>query len=86
MTYKYRAYSADKKIIEGKIDVATEGLAEVALYRAGYRNIISLEEDTPRFELEKLIPSFLGVKLRDVIDVSNQLATLYRRVSHYYRH
>jgi type IV pilus assembly protein PilC len=76
MTFKYRAYSADKKMVEGKIEVATEGLAEVALYRAGYRNIISLKEETPKFELEKLIPSFLGVKMRDVIDISNQLATL----------
>ena len=74
MTYKYRAYSTDKKIIEGKIEVASESLAEVALYRAGYQNIISLEEVTPKFELEKLIPSFLGVKMRDVIDISNQLA------------
>ncbi|OGO17642.1 MAG: hypothetical protein A2Z15_01545 [Chloroflexi bacterium RBG_16_50_11] len=76
MTYKYRAYSADKKIIEGKIEVASENLAEVALYRAGFRNIISLEEVTPGLDIGKLIPSFLGVKTQDVIDISNQLATL----------
>ena len=28
MTYKYIAYSADKKLVEGKIDVASENLAE----------------------------------------------------------
>jgi type IV pilus assembly protein PilC len=78
MTYKYRAYSTDKKIVEGKIEVATESLAEVALYRAGYQNIISLKEVAPKFELEKLIPSFLGVKIRDVTDISNQLATLVK--------
>jgi type IV pilus assembly protein PilC len=76
MTYKYRAYSTDKKIVEGKIEVATESLAEAALYRAGYQNIISLKEVAPKFELEELLPSFLGVKMRDVIDISNQLATL----------
>ncbi|OGO00599.1 MAG: hypothetical protein A2Y58_01285 [Chloroflexi bacterium RBG_13_51_52] len=76
MTYRYRAYSTDKKIIEGKIEVASESLAEVALYRAGYLNIISLEEVTPKLEIEKLIPTFFGVKMRDVIDISNQLATL----------
>jgi len=76
MTYKYRAYSVDKKIIEGKIEVASESLAEVALYRAGYQNIISLEEVAPRLNIEKLIPTVFGVKTRDVIDISNQLATL----------
>lgn len=76
MTYKYRVYSTDKKIIEGKIDVASENMAEVALYQAGFRNVISLEEVTPGVNLEKLLPSFVGVKIRDVIEVSNQLATL----------
>ena len=76
MTYKYRAYSAEKKIIEGKIDVASENMAEAALYQAGFRNVISLEEVTPGMNLEKLLPSFVGVKIRDVIEVSNQLATL----------
>ena len=76
MTYKYRVYSADKKIIEGKIDVASENMAEAALYNAGFRNVISLEEVTPGLSLDKLLPSFAGVKMRDVIEVSNQLATL----------
>jgi len=77
MTYKYRAYSADKKIIEGKIDVASENIAEAALYNAGFRNVISLEEVTPGgLDISKLLPTFAGVKMRDVIDLSNQLATL----------
>jgi type IV pilus assembly protein PilC len=76
MIYKYKAYSADKKIVEGKIDVASEDLAEVTLYRAGFENIISLEEVTPGTGIEKLIPTFFRVKSRDVIDTSNQLATL----------
>ena len=76
MTYKYRAYSADKKIIEGKIEVASESLAEGVLYNAGFQNILSLEEVTPGLSIERLIPSFFGVKTRDVIDTSNQLATL----------
>ena len=77
MTYKYRAYSADKKIIEGKIDVASENMAEAALYHAGFRNVISLKEVTPGgLDVSKLLPTFAGVKMRDVIDISNQLATL----------
>jgi type IV pilus assembly protein PilC len=76
MTYRYIAYSADKKLIEGKIDVASENLAETALYRAGFENIISLEEVASRTSIEKLMPTFFSVKPREVIDFSNQLATL----------
>jgi type IV pilus assembly protein PilC len=76
MAYKYRAYTTDKKIIQGTINVATENLAESALYNAGYRNVLSLEEVTPGFKIENLIPSLYGVKTREVIDFSNQLATL----------
>jgi type IV pilus assembly protein PilC len=76
MTYRYIAYSAEKKLVEGKIDVASENLAETALYRAGFENIISLEEVAPRTSIEKLMPTFFSVKPREVIDFSNQLATL----------
>jgi len=76
MIYKYIAYSADKKMVEGKIDVASESLAEAALYRAGFENIISLEETRAEANVTKLLPSLFGVKQREVIDVSNQLATL----------
>ncbi len=76
MTFKYKAYSTDKKIVEGTIDVASENMAEVALYRAGFQNILSLEEVAPGITLEKILPTFTGVKMRDIIDASNQLATL----------
>ncbi len=76
MAYKYKAYTADKRIVEGKIDVTSESLAEGALYRAGYQHVLSLEELPPGINIEKLIPSFFGVKTREVIEVSNQLATL----------
>ncbi|MHB8104641.1 MAG: type II secretion system F family protein [Dehalococcoidales bacterium] len=74
MIFKYKAYSPGKKMVEGRIDVASEDVAEATLYRAGFQNIISLEEATPG--LERLMPKFSGIKSRDVIDTSNQLATL----------
>jgi type IV pilus assembly protein PilC len=76
MTFKYQAYTIDKKIIQGTIDISSESLAEGALYRAGYQRIISLREVPPGPSLEKLIPSLFGVKPQDVIDFSHQLATL----------
>ncbi len=76
MAYKYQVYTSDKKIVEGKIDVASESLAEGALYHAGYERILSLQEISPGLSLEKLLPTLYGVKTQEVIDFSHQLATL----------
>jgi type IV pilus assembly protein PilC len=76
MPYKYKVYTTDKKIVQGTIDVTSESLAEGALYRAGYQRILSLKKATSAPSLERLIPSLFGVKPQEVIDFSNQLATL----------
>ena len=77
MAYKYRAYTTDKRIVQGTIDVVTESMAEGALYQAGYQRILSLKEVQPtELSLEKLIPTLFGIKTQEVIDFSRQLATL----------
>lgn len=76
MAYKYQVYTRDKKIVQGTIEVTSEGSAEAALYRAGYQYIISLEELPPKLNLERLLPTIYGVKTQEVIDFSNQLATM----------
>jgi type IV pilus assembly protein PilC len=76
MAYKYTAYTSDKRIVQGTIEVTSESLAEGALYRAGYQHILSLQEVPPGLSLERLIPTFFGVKTQEVIDFSNQMATL----------
>jgi type IV pilus assembly protein PilC len=76
MAYKYRAYTLDKRIVQGTIDVTSESMAEEALYRAGYQQVLSLREARPGLSLEKLIPTLFGIKTQDVIDFSHQLATL----------
>jgi type IV pilus assembly protein PilC len=76
MAYKYQAYTSDKKIVEGTIEVTSESLAEGALYRAGYQRVLSLREVSPGLSLERLLPSLFGVKTQEVIDFSTQLATL----------
>jgi len=74
--YQFTAYTLDKKIVQGSIDAASENMAEEALYQAGYQRVLSLKEMRPRLSLETIFPSFFGVKTQDVIDFSNQLATL----------
>jgi len=76
MAYKYKAYTVDKRIVQGKIEVTSENLAESALYRAGYQHILSLKEVPAGPSLESLIPTLFGVKTQEIIDFSNQLATL----------
>jgi type II secretory pathway component PulF len=76
MAYKYQAYTMDKKIVQGTIEVSSESLAEGALYHAGYQRIISLKEIPPGTSIKGSIPTLFGVKTQDIIDFSNQLATL----------
>jgi type IV pilus assembly protein PilC len=74
--YHFTAYTLDKKIVQGNIDATSENMAEEALYRAGYKRVLSLREVRPRTGLQSLFPTLFGVKRQDVIDFSRQLATL----------
>ncbi len=74
MSYKYVAYTADKRIVKGTIGVTSESMAEEALERAGY-SIVSLREVRLGLSLEQSIPSLFGVKAHAVIVFSRQLAT-----------
>ncbi len=76
MSYKYTAYTTDKRVVQGTIEVTSESLAEGALYRAGYQHIISLKEVPHGLSLESQIPTLFGVKTQEVIEFSGQLATL----------
>jgi type IV pilus assembly protein PilC len=76
MAYKYQVYTSNKKIVQGTIEVASESLAESALYRAGYQRVLSLQEISPGLSLERLVPTLFSVKAQEVIDFSNQVATL----------
>jgi len=74
--YQFTAYTLDKRIVKGKIDAASENMAEETLYHAGYQRILSLREARPGLSLETLMPTLFGAKTQDVIDFSHQLATL----------
>jgi len=75
VTYRYQAYTKDKKLVDGTIEAATEAMAEEALYLAGYKYVISLKASRPRVTLDSVLPTLFGVKPQDVIDFSRQLAT-----------
>ncbi|MFC1908929.1 type II secretion system F family protein [Chloroflexota bacterium] len=76
MPYKYSAYTADKRVVQGIIDVTSESIAEETLHRTGYQRILSLREVPPGPSLAELIPTLFGVKTREIIEFLLQLATL----------
>lgn len=75
MPFKYKAYDQDGNIVKGTIDVKDRSLAEDALANAGY-DTLELKFQRPRPTADQLLPSLYGVKQRDVINFSSQLATL----------
>ncbi len=74
--YQYKAYTADKKIIEGTIDAANESTAEDYLRKAGYRHILTLEKTRPAFNFERAFPRLNRVNRTDTVEMLLQLATL----------
>ena len=75
MPYKYVAYTRTGERIQGVLNVPTEAAAEEALWRSDYI-IVSLQPVRPRADLATLMPTFFGVKQRELIVFSRQLATL----------
>ncbi len=75
MPYKYVAYAPSGEMVRGTVDAATEEMAEDILWQSDY-TVVSLQVVRPRPSLGDLVPSLFGVKKRDVIIFSEQLATL----------
>jgi type IV pilus assembly protein PilC len=74
--YQYKAYTLDKKIVEGTIDSPNEDSAEESLLEAGYRHVLSLKKKRSPFHLRRVLPRLFGAGKPEVIDFFNQLATL----------
>jgi len=75
MPYRYVAYTKTGERVRGTVDAASEALAEEVLWQSGYI-IVSLKPARPRADLAEMMPSFFGVKTRDLIVFNRQLATL----------
>jgi type IV pilus assembly protein PilC len=75
MPYRYVAYTRTGERVQGTINVASEAMAEKALWRSEYI-IVRLRPVRAGAALAELMPTFFGVKTRDLIVFSRQLATL----------
>jgi type IV pilus assembly protein PilC len=74
--YQYKAYTLDKKIIEGTIDASSEDMAEEYLLKAGYHHVLTLKKTRPPFNLDRVMPWLHRVNRTDIIELFQQLATL----------
>ncbi len=75
MIFQYQASRADKQIVQGVVEAASDTLAEQALYEAGFQYVLSLRGKPEPQPLYKIIPSIFGVKQQEVIDLINYLAS-----------
>ena len=74
MNFKYTAYTPQKKIIKGVLEVADKNIAIESLERSGY-NILSLKSYR-KITIEDILPSLFSVKKTDIVLFSRQLAML----------
>ena len=73
--YQYKAYSPEKKLVEGTIDASSENMAEEFLRKAGYIDVLTLKEKTPRRGILSSL-RLRRVNKADIVELFQQLATL----------
>lgn len=75
--FRYEALTSQGRIVKGTIKAGGEIEAERMLIEMGHRPV-HVELVPSMFSLEEALPEFFGVKPRDVIVFSRQLATLLK--------
>jgi len=75
MNYAYVAYTADRRLVKGKLSASTEEIAANMLSYGGYQ-VVSLKQVTPFLDTERLASYFTKIKPREIIMFSRQLALL----------
>lgn len=75
MPFHYLALSPEGKEQRGFLQVETEAAAERALWERGW-TVVQLRPSSGGLDLARWFPSFFGPRRRDVIVISQQLATL----------
>jgi type IV pilus assembly protein PilC len=75
MHYRYVAFEQDGRRVEGRLDAFDEAAAEERLWQQGL-TVAQMARAGSRFTLHTALPTFFGVRRRDLIIFSRQLATL----------
>lgn len=75
MAYKYVALTASGEQVRGSLEAPSEESAEQTLWESGYR-IVTLRATRTLPRVEELFPTIFGIKPREIITFSRQMATL----------
>jgi len=75
MDFQYIAYTADKKLVKGRLSAINEEAAANLLSYGGYQ-VVSLKTITPFFNIGSLTARFSRLKPTEIIMFSRQLALL----------
>jgi type IV pilus assembly protein PilC len=75
MLYKYVAFAPSGEQVVGSVDAVSEEVAERTLWDWQYK-IVLLQPVRSLPRLDELVPSLFGVKPREIINFSRQVATL----------
>jgi len=75
MDYQYIAYTADRRLVRGRLSATNEEAATSLLSYGGYQ-VVSLKLVTPFFNSEKLFARFSRVRSKEIVLFSRQLALL----------
>lgn len=75
MPYRFIAYTEDAEQVRGTIEARSEGAVEQALWQMNYF-IAHIKAVGEPFDIREQLPSIFGIKTRDVIIFTRQLATL----------
>jgi type IV pilus assembly protein PilC len=75
MEFQYIAYTADKKLVKGRLSATDEGAAASLLNYGGYQ-LVSLKTITPFLNLGSVTGRIKRVKPREIVMFSRQLALL----------
>ncbi|HTY82211.1 MAG TPA: type II secretion system F family protein, partial [Dehalococcoidales bacterium] len=74
--YQYKAYSPERKLVEGTIDASSESMAEEFLRKAGYADVLTLKEKAANQSFLSYFRLHRNVKKTDIVELFQQLATL----------
>lgn len=75
MDFKYRAATADGALVTGAVESDSEQNAIEMLWRSGL-TVVDLKKNVKLPSIHELVPSLYGVKRRDVIQFSRNMASL----------
>jgi len=75
MDFQYIAYTAERKLVKGKLSATDEEAAASLLNYGGYQ-LVNLKMITPFFNLGSVASRFSRIKAREIIMFSRQLALL----------